>query len=443
MATSAQAFAALARLSPEDALNYLKARGQITQSWSWADLWQEEHTQQFTVSRLANVDLLKDMQTLITASVNGDLGRKDFMRDAKAALEAKGWWGEKTVIDQATGREVTTTFNPERLKLIFDTNTRQAYAAGQWERIQASKRSHPYLRYITKGDERVRASHAAWNNVTLPVDDSFWHTHTPPNAWRCRCRIVSVSQREYDLGKTPNGAVMRKTAPEMQFQDWTNPRTGEISQIPKGVHPAFAYNPGMSRAAKTQQVVLDKFAALPAEMASAVVKTGLVKQSAAKELAGQETWKSLGLKDLRDVQGTPAPTLLGTAVDETVAIATMRQALGIEYAGKVEFDTPVGRVTLRDSEIPHVIEKRPDARERYANFIKPTLETPTEVWRTGYDDGTSRNRYLKVFEGSKYDVVVVVMMDDGGNIFWNMIPRNRKDMNKLRVGQLIHKGEGV
>lgn len=443
MTTSAQAFAALARLSPKEALAYLQGRGQITQSWSWADLWQEEHTQQFTVSRLANVDLLKDMQALITASVNGEMGRTDFMRDAKAALQAKGWWGEKTVIDVATGREVTTTFNPERLKLIFDTNTRQAYAAGQWERIQASKASHPYLRYITKGDERVRASHAQWNNVTLPVDDSFWHTHTPPNAWRCRCRIVSVSQGEYDRGRTPNGAAMRKTAPEIQLQDWTNPRTGEVSQIPVGVHPAFAYNPGMPRADRLQNVVLDKFAPLPAELASAVMKSGLVKPSGAKELAGQGTWESLGLKDLRDVKGAPAPELLGTALDEAVAIATMRQALGIEYAGKVEFDTPVGRVTLRDSEIPHVIEKRPDARERYGNFIKPTLEQPTEVWQTAYDDGTNRNRYLKVFEGSKYDVVVVVMMDEGGNIFWNMIPRNRKDMNKLRVGQLIHKGEGV
>lgn len=443
MATSAQAFAALARLSPEDALAYLKARGQITQSWSWADLWQEEHTQQFTVSRLANVDLLKDVQAMITASVNGDMGRKDFMRDAKAALEAKGWWSEKTMIDQATGREVTTTFNPERLKLIFDTNTRQAYAAGQWERIQASKASHPYIRYVTKGDERVRASHAQWNNVTLPVDDSFWHTHTPPNAWRCRCRIVSVSQREYDRGRTPNGATMIKTAPPVQLQDWTNPRTGEISQVPVGVHPAFAYNPGMSRTVKLQQVVLDKFATLPAELADAVVKSGLVKPSGAKELAGQDTWQSLGLKDLREFKGAAAPELLDSANSSEAALAVLREVLGIDPAGSVAVDTPAGKVLLRDASLPHVVEKASDARERYAKFIKPTLEQPSEIWKTAYDDGSDRNRYIKVFEGSKYEILVVVMLDEGGNIFWNMIPRNIKDMNKLRVGQLIHQGEGV
>ena len=275
MATSSQLFAALARLQPEEALAYLKARGLITPTWSWADLWQEEHSQQFTISLLANADLLQELQTLITASVNGELSRTDFMRDAKAHLQAKGWWGENTVVDPATGREVTTTFNPTRLKLIFNTNTRQAYAAGQWERVQASKRSHPYIRYITKGDERVRASHAQWNNVTLPVDDSFWHAHTPPNAWHCRCRIVSVSQREYDRGQTPRGDAMIKTAPKVELQDWTNPRTGEVTQIPAGVHPAFAYNPGMPRAERLQAVVLDKIEALDEDLARAAVKAGL------------------------------------------------------------------------------------------------------------------------------------------------------------------------
>lgn len=272
MATSAQAFAALARLTPEEALAYLQARGQITQTWSWADLWQEEHAQAFTISRLANVDLLNDLQELITASVNGELSRADFMRNAKANLQARGWWGEKTVIDPATGKEVTTTFNPARLELIFNTNTRQAYAAGQWQRIQDSKQTHPYIRYITKGDERVRASHAAWNNVTLPVDDSFWHTHTPPNAWRCRCRIVSVSQREYDAGLTPLGMAMKKQAPPVELKDWTNPRTGEVVQVPVGVHPAFAYNPGMKRDEQLLQVVRDKLSALPDVMREEALK---------------------------------------------------------------------------------------------------------------------------------------------------------------------------
>ena len=276
MATLSQAFAALARLSPKAALAYLKKRGQITQTWSWADLWQEEHSQQFTISRLANADLLRELQTLITASVDGELSRRDFMRDAKAHLQARGWWGEKTVVDPTTGREVTTTFSPARLELIFNTNTRQAYAAGQWERIQASKASHPYIRYITRADKDVRASHAVWHNVTLPVDDAFWHAHTPPNGWRCRCRIISVSKRDYDRGLTPMGQAMIKTAPPVELTDWANPRTGDIIKVPVGVHPAFAYNPGAPRPKRLRELVLDKIAALDAALAAAL-KTELAK----------------------------------------------------------------------------------------------------------------------------------------------------------------------
>lgn len=274
MTTAAQAFAALARLEPKEALGYLKQRGEITQSWSWADLWGAEHAQAFTISRLTQVDLLKDMQTMITASVNGEMGRRDFMRDAKKALQAKGWWGEKEVIHPVTGEVLKTTFNPARLELIFSTNTRQAYAAGQWERIQASKTSHPYIRYVTMGDGLVRDSHAIWANLTLPVDDPFWHTHFPPNGYRCRCRVVSVSQRDYDKGLTPRGEDMLKTIPDVQWKEWVNPSTGASVQVPDGVHPAFAYNVGIAaeHAKHMANVITDKMTTMPEPLAVKVAQ---------------------------------------------------------------------------------------------------------------------------------------------------------------------------
>ena len=36
--------------------------------------------------------------------------------------------------------------------------------------------------------------------MTLPVSDPWWQTHRPPNGYRCRCRVVSVTQRDYDRG---------------------------------------------------------------------------------------------------------------------------------------------------------------------------------------------------------------------------------------------------
>lgn len=260
--TPAQAFAALRRLPPEQALEFLRSRGLITQTWSWADLRADEFAIQFTVSRLAAVDVLTDLQDLIIRSVDGDLTRADFARDAKALLQKKGWWGLKEVQDPATGETVTTRFNPPRLRLIYDTNTRQAAMAGQWERAQATKRMFPFLRYVTRADETVRDEHAAWHNLVLPVDDPWWDTHTPLNGYNCHCQVRQVTRRQYERGTSPTGAPYKKEAPPEELREWENPRTGETIKLPKGVHPGFAGNPGKDRLAGLQRLEAEKLTRL-------------------------------------------------------------------------------------------------------------------------------------------------------------------------------------
>lgn len=52
--------------------------------------------------------------------------------------------------------------------------------------------------------------------------------------------------------------------------------------------------------------------------------------------------------------------------------------------------------------------------------------------------GTLRSHYIGIFQGAKYDMFVVVRRNKDGSVLWNMIPRKTKDMNKLRVGELIY-----
>ena len=263
--------AALFKLTPSEAVDYLQQRGQLTQTFNWQDVWQDEHATQFTVSRLARLDLLQAIQDGITKNVQGDLSRRDWMKNTQALLEKAGWWGKKEVIDPSTGETVTTIFDSARLKLIFDTNTRMAYAAGLWQRIERNKASHPYIRYITMQDERVRLSHRPWNNVTLPVDDPFWDTHFPPNGWRCRCRAMSINQKEYDAGLSPNGETLNKTPPKIETREWVNRRTGAVEQVPIGIDPGFAYNPGKTeaRTANLAKVVAQKLDLAPPDLAAA------------------------------------------------------------------------------------------------------------------------------------------------------------------------------
>lgn len=93
--SAAQEFAYLFRLPPQQAIDYLQGRDQLTRTYSWQDLWHDEHTQQFTVSRLARMDILKAMQDSITASVGGDLTRRDWIRDTKALLKKRAGGARK------------------------------------------------------------------------------------------------------------------------------------------------------------------------------------------------------------------------------------------------------------------------------------------------------------------------------------------------------------
>jgi SPP1 gp7 family putative phage head morphogenesis protein len=258
-----QEFAALARLTPEEAVAYLERRTGIRVTFDWRDMWAEEHAAQFTVSRLTRVDLLTTIRDALLESVEGDLSRRDFMRDIKAVLAKAGWWGEREVLDPETGKLVRTVFDPARLKLIYDTNTNNAYQAGLWERIQRNKRTSPYLRYITKRDERVRITHQALDNVALPVDDPWWDKYYPPNGWRCRCRVMTMSRKEYDDWVAKKRI---KAPPKSQTKRWVNRRTGEVMDIPVGIDPGFDHHVGKaSRADTLRQLADEKIDDLPPE----------------------------------------------------------------------------------------------------------------------------------------------------------------------------------
>ena len=281
--TSAE-FAELARLPPADAMRWMQGRTGTALTYSWQDMFGEEHSRHFTISCLVRMDLLQSFKDSLGRSVAGDLSRRDWMRDHIKLLQDAGWWGEKQVLDPETGKLVKTRFDPARLKLIYDTNTRQASARGQWERIQRAK--PPYLRYITKRDDRVRPLHRTWDNVTLPTNHPFWQTNFPPCGWRCRCRVISVSRREYNKGVTPTGAPMIKTAPETVLVKFINRRTGEISFWPAGVDPGFGDIPAQAaRLHALDALVAEKLKSVVPAIANAAQYEGLTLESAAATYA--------------------------------------------------------------------------------------------------------------------------------------------------------------
>ncbi|MBB4844988.1 SPP1 gp7 family putative phage head morphogenesis protein [Paucibacter oligotrophus] len=345
--TDAQIFAQLHKLTPADAVAYLQKRGQLAVTYGWQDLWHEEHARQFTISRLTRADLLSSLQEMITKSVDGNLGRRDFERDAQKLLTDAGWWGTKEVIDPATGEILKTRFDAQRLKLIFDTNTRNAYAAGQWERAQRTKFTHPYGRIISKDDGRVRPEHRAWHNITLPLDHVFWLTHWCPNGWKCRCRIVLVSKAEYERGLTPTGAPMKKDAPDIIWRDWLNRRTGEVQRVPAGIDPGFGYNAGRAREAALQRLVQNKLTTLDAPLGAALWQS-VQAELAATQLAECQAMVARVSSDKR----ANGQMLLVHTVDAQTQQALAAQGVRLDNAA----------VLLRDTEVMHALRDSKVAR---------------------------------------------------------------------------------
>ena len=135
--------------------------------------------------------------------------------------------------------------------------------------------------------------------------------------------------------------------------------------------------------------------------------------------------------------------MLPMAGDTTEAVEALRQVLEVPAGGMRLIETPVGKVSILDRLLAHVVEKRENARERFGGFILPTLTSPDEVWSTSYDDDTTRRRFIKLFSGAKYDILVVVREQADGSVLWNVINRERKGMNALRMGTPIYRRDGM
>ena len=133
-----------------------------------------------------------------------------------------------------------------------------------------------------------------------------------------------------------------------------------------------------------------------------------------------------------------APDLLTAAESVEDAVNVLRSALGVPVNGARFVETPAGLVTIFDKLLTHVVEKRLDRRERFGAFVLPTLQQPDEVWETAYDDATTRRRFIKLLSDSKYDLLVIVREGPDGAVLWNVLNRDRKDMNTMRTGRLVH-----
>jgi uncharacterized protein with gpF-like domain len=254
---------------PEDVIKYFGSKG-LVPSYSYLDVWNQQHTFAFTFAKATRVDLVAAVQDSLAEAIAEGIPYEEWRKRLKPTLEAMGWWHPYVARDPLTGQR-TRVNPPTRLARIYDTNMRSARAAAQWDRIQRQASTRPYLMWVVGPSQKHREQHLAWHGLTLPANHPFWReVGIGPLGWGCKCGVRSVSRTEYedlqangvkvpnpepilDEDGNPTGHTTTErrpiitTPPQLTPKVWTNSRTGQTITGWKEVDPNFQGNPGEAR----------------------------------------------------------------------------------------------------------------------------------------------------------------------------------------------------
>ena len=147
----------------------------------------------FTISDIAKKSLLADIQDSLVEALKDGKGFDEWRSDLFEHLQAKGWADK---FESLNDDEISVLGDSSRLKLIYDTNIRQAYAEANYE--TGINSNAEFIRYVAVLDERTRFSHASAHGLILPIDDPWWEINYPPNGFNCRCSVMFLTAQSLE-----------------------------------------------------------------------------------------------------------------------------------------------------------------------------------------------------------------------------------------------------
>ncbi|PHR20396.1 MAG: hypothetical protein COA37_15290 [Hoeflea sp.] len=246
---------------PEAVTGYFD-RKVLKPSFSWLDIYGEEHANAMTVAGAVELEVLEAFRSTMSESLGKGEGFETWKEKIATRLTGLGWFGPSLVKDPRgiDPDKLVNYASDRRLKLIFWSNMNSARAAGQWERAQKSKRFLPYLLYVRTTSIEPRPEHLVFAGTILPVDDPYWNTHFPPNGWLCKCTVRQITRREADRLKTSTAysGTRPETGPDRPH---VNRRTGQVEMIPEGIDAGWHTNPGRTRTQTLIRSVSDRLEA--------------------------------------------------------------------------------------------------------------------------------------------------------------------------------------
>lgn len=221
----------------EDAIKYFGEKLPIT-SKEFYKLKEEYKNKAFTVANYSNVKLIEEFHKVLLKAIEEGKTMKEFRSEMNEFLEEKGYKG-------------LTNY---RADVIFRTNIQTAYQVGHYKSMTspAVKKLRPYWQYVAVDDNNTRPTHRAMNGKVFPADHEIWDTWYPPNGFRCRCTVKTLSKRQVEERglkvetETPKVVEFQgmpfQLLPDKNFRD--NPaksafQEADISSLPDSLKRAF------------------------------------------------------------------------------------------------------------------------------------------------------------------------------------------------------------
>lgn len=379
---------------------------------TWDELWQGMHARAFVSAGAVKSELLADLRGAVDKAIEKGTTLAEFRKDFDALVKRHGW-------AYKGGRGWRT-------RVIYETNLRTAYQAGRYRQMTDPDvlAARPWWEYRHGDSIHPRELHLSWDRKVLAADDPWWKTHYPMNGWGCKCKVFALSPR--DLARL--GKKGPDTAPEDGTYQWTNPRTGEVHTIPKGIDPGFDYNVGDAAwGRKLSEKAMDGWRAQKAD---------------AWERLTPGDWQSAGRPETIP-KDDPKASMDYEAVSTAEALRPQltrilkgRERVFSFSAGKFRHDVLVNAETLARHVDPE--------RAKYLPYLPETLEDPFEVWMAferhkGTGEVVLRQRILKAVKmGKKKGMLVAVNAVGGVMEAWTVVPASSlKYLNNQRQGQLV------
>lgn len=201
----------------EEAVDYFKGRVPVTAEVFYR-IAEQYRGLAFTVSGYTKAQILKRFYDEILAALEDGNTFSEFRKNMNDFLKAEGYEG----------------LDPLQADLIFRTNIQTAYNVGHYEQMTdpGVMKLRPFWQYDAVNDTHTRPSHLAMDGKVFPADHPVWNTWFPPNGFRCRCIVRTLSKRQVEARGLTVEDEFPAIAPDPHFG--TNPAKVKFTPDLKG-----------------------------------------------------------------------------------------------------------------------------------------------------------------------------------------------------------------